>query len=222
MDKVIDLHVNFHTKLLKDDVSRELLNQENVTILGGFNENIELVRHYYQTVYAKEGKRVVLCGINPGRNGAGKTGIPFIDYRSASQLLPDVNHVDKERSSQFIYSVIEEVGIDLFYKNIYMTNISWFGFTKGGNNINYYELPTPLPTVFTDSFIEEMNIIQPKLIVPLSKEVEFTLRQIKKGGRLPFPLAERLPHPNYCSIGSRQDKYREIYANRITSLINRD
>lgn len=222
MDKVIDLHANFHTKLLEDDVSKELLNQEKVTILGGFNENIALVRRYYQTVYANEGKRIVLCGINPGRNGAGKTGIPFIDYHSASQLLPDVNHIDQERSSQFIYSVIEEIGINLFYENVYMTNLSWFGFIKEGKNLNYYDLPQPLPTVFTDSFVEEMELIQPKAIVPLSKEVEYTLRQMKKSGKLHFPLAERMPHPYYCSMENRKNKYREVYVDRISTLMEKD
>lgn len=109
--------------------------------------------------------------------------------------------------------------MDSFYRNVYMTNISWFGFTKNNNNLNYYDLPSSLTTTFTDSFIEEMDIVQPKVIVPLGKEVEKTLKQMIKSGRLRYPLAERLPHPYYCSIGERPIKYRQIYVKKITSLI---
>lgn len=219
MDKVINLHASFHAELLRDDIARELLNQKNIAVLNGFNRNIELVRRYYQTVYSQEAKRVVLCGINPGKNGAGKTGIPFIDFRSASRLLSDVEQLDQERSSQFIYSVIEEVGVKFFYENVYMTNLSWFGFTTDGINLNYYDLPPPLSTVFTNSFIEEMNLVQPKVIVPLSEVVEKDLKLMKKDGKLPYSIAPRLAHPFYCSIGNRKNKYRMLYAESIKNLI---
>lgn len=219
MDKIIHLHYNFYANLMSNLEVRDVLGKEKITILDGFNKNIELVHRYYQKFYSTEAKRIVLCGINPGKNGAGKTGIPFLDFRAVSQLLSDIGQDDREQSAQFILSIINEIGIDSFYRNVYMTNISWFGFTKDGNNQNFYDLPSPLPTTFTDSFIEEMDIVQPKVIVPLSKEVEQTLKQMIKSGGLGYPLAERLPHPYYCSIGKRAIKYRQIYVKKITSLI---
>jgi hypothetical protein len=219
MDSIIHLHNNFYTKLKSNLDVRDTLEREKIAILDGFNKNIELVRRYYQKVYSTEAKRVVLCGINPGKNGAGKTGIPFLDFRAVSQILSGIGQDDREQSAQFILSIINEIGSESFYKNVYMTNISWFGFTKDGNNLNYYDLPSPLPTTFTDSFIEEMDIVQPKVIVPLSKEVEQTLKQMINNGRLRYPIAKRLPHPYYCSIGKRVTRYKEIYVNKITNLI---
>lgn len=198
----------------------ELLEREKITILDGFYNNIKLVQRYYQTFYPTQEKRVVLCGINPGRNGAGKTGIPFIDFKGASHLLSDIGKNDSEQSAQFILSIINKIESNIFYKNVYMTNISWFGFIKGGRNLNYYRLPSPLPTTFTESFIAEMDIVQPKIIVPLSIEVERTLNQMRKDKRLKYPLAPRLSHPYYCSIGNNKKEGKALYIKRITDLMN--
>lgn len=221
MDKIIQLHVDFYANLKSNPEVGAILERKGITVLDGFNKNIDIVRRYYQTVYSNEANRIVLCGINPGKNGAGKTGIPFLDYKSVSHLFSGIGRYDREQSAQFILSIINEIGSDSFYRSVYMTNISWFGFTKDGKNLNYYDLPAPLPTTFTDSFIEEMDIVKPKVIVPLSKEVEQTLKQMIKSGRLRYPLAERLPHPYYCSIGKRAIKYRQIYVKKITSLIEK-
>jgi hypothetical protein len=219
LDKIVQLHFDFYESTKSNFEVREILECEKISILDGFNKNIELVRRYYQTFYPTQAKRIVLCCINPGRNGAGKTGIPFIDYRSAAQLLSDVEHDDREQSAQFILSIINEIGSQTFYKNVYMTNISWFGFIKGGNNVNYYDLLPPLPTIFTESFIAEMDIVQPKVIVPLSKEVEQTLKKMIKEEKLSYPVAPRLPHPFYCSIGQRAIKYKDVYVKKISSII---
>lgn len=48
--------------------------------------------------YPTQEKRVVLCGINPGRNGAGKTGIPFIDFSGASHLLSGIGQNDSRNN----------------------------------------------------------------------------------------------------------------------------
>lgn len=219
MKRIIDLHCNFYTNLKNNLEVKAILDHEKITILDGFEKNIELVKRYYEEVYSKGTNIIVLCGINPGRNGAGRTGIPFLDFKAVSQLISDIGKEDREQSAQFILSIINEMGKDSFYRNVYLTNISWFGFTKDNNNLNYYDLPSPLSTTFTNSFIEEMDIVQPKVIVPLSMEVERTLKQMRKSGRLRFPIAERLPHPYYCSIGNRAITYKQIYVEKIKGLI---
>ncbi|MDV2885513.1 DUF4918 family protein [Alkalihalophilus pseudofirmus] len=189
MDKIIHLHQNFYTELKNNLELNDILKKKKITVLDGFNKNIKLVHRYYQKVYSTEAKRIVLCGINPGRKGAGKTGIPFLDFSAVSHLLSDIGEYDREQSAQFMLSIINEIGSESFYRNVYLTNIAWFGFTKEGSNLNYYDLPSPLPTIFTDSFIEEMNIVQPKVIVPLSKEVNQTLLKMVNEGRLRYPLS---------------------------------
>jgi Domain of unknown function (DUF4918) len=219
LEKIVQLHFDFYERIISNIEVKDILEREKITVLDGFIKNIELVRRYYRTYYSTHKNRIVLCGINPGRNGAGKTGIPFIDYRGASHLLSNVDQDDREQSAQFIMSIINEIGTQTFYENVYMTNISWFGFIKDGKNLNYYDLPLPLPTIFTNSFIAEMEFVQPKVIVPLSKEVEQTLKKMIKEGRLRYPVAPRLLHPYYCSIGQRAIKYKDVYVKKITSII---
>ena len=220
MEKIIDLHVNFYEEIMAEPEVTTIFERENIKVLDGFIQNIDLVRTYYQTFYETGSDRIVLCGINPGKLGAGKTGIPFLDFQSVSQLFSDIQLSDSERSAQFIWSVMNEIGIDDFYDHVYMTNISWFGFTKNGNNLNYYDLPGSLSETFTSSFITEMEIVKPSVIIPLSEKVEQTLKQMVNKGDLRYPIAERLAHPYFCSIGKNEPKYKQIYLEKISSFIN--
>jgi len=102
-----------------------------------------------------------------------------------------------------------------------MTNLSWFGFVQDNKNVNYFNLPAPLETIFTDSFLAEMDIVRPKIIIPLSKDVEQALNKMTEEGRLSYLVGPRLPHPYYCSIAKRKDKYKEEYVNRIKSSMDR-
>ncbi len=74
-----------------------MLNQEKVTILGGFIKNIILVLRYFQTVYANEEKQGVLCGINLWKIRAGKTGFPLGDHLPHPNYYSIANQQDKYR-----------------------------------------------------------------------------------------------------------------------------
>ncbi|MCG7344050.1 DUF4918 family protein [Sporosarcina sp. ACRSL] len=215
MERILQLHEDFYYRLKREKAVINSLSAEGIEILDGFIEQVDLVHRFYKEKYKNDSKRIVLCGINPGRRGAGKTGIPFIDFKSASDLLTDVNQNDMENSAQFIMSIIEEIGEQEFFDHVYMTNISWYGFTKKDKNLNYYKLPLPLQKVFTASFIEEMDILQPAMIVPVSKEVEKTLKKMVKDGELKFQVADRLPHPYYSSIKTNEASCRKMYMDLI-------
>ncbi|MCP8971019.1 hypothetical protein [Ectobacillus ponti] len=81
--------------------------------------------------------------------------------------------------------------------------------------MNYYTLPTELQAKFTDSFLKEMDIVQPKVIIPVSKEVEQTLQQMRKCGKLKVPIAARLKHPYHCSIRTNYDDGKRDYLDAI-------
>lgn len=219
MERITELHIDFIKRINNTLEVMGVLEKEGITILNGFLQNIDQVRSYYQEYYSTKSKRIVLCGINPGKNGAGKTGVPFIDFKSLTHLLPGINQYDSENSAQFVWSIINQIGTELFFEKVYLTNISWFGFIKDGKNFNYYNLPSHLSDTFTESFLKEMDLVQPKVIIPLSKEVEQTLIGMKKRGKLNYSIASRLPHPYYCSIGDRALKYKDIYVEKIQSYI---
>lgn len=211
MKRIIDLHLTFMKRVLQDGTVLQELKRERISILPGFMERVDLVRAYYEKFYANRGNRLVLCGINPGRYGAGETGIPFVDFDGVSRLMSENYGHDQERSAQFILSVIEGYGLGEFQNSVYLTNLSWFGFRRDGRNMNYYNLPRIVRHQFLESFVEEMKIVQPSAIVPLSEEVARELRKLAAAGQLDFPIADRIPHPLHCSFPTNVKNSRLRY-----------
>ena len=223
MVKIVEQKLDFYQSINIGDnkwVSDDL-KKENIHILTGFIENKDLVNNFYKQVYSEIQPRIVLCGINPGRHGAGKTGVPFLDYLSLSKFFPDIKNTDREHSAQFVYKVIESYGKDRFFNSVYLTNYSWFGFETISNNhrknVNYFELPKNIQSVIEESFLEEMEILQPKYIIPLSEKVEQSLKDLKRRRRLDYEIMPRLKHPYYCSINKPHDQMKE-YIHRIDEV----
>ena len=88
-------------------------------------------------------------GINPGRFGAGLTGIPFTDPKRLESecqigILGKQTH---EPSSVFIYEMIHAYGgAEAFYRDFYINSICPLGFTSINSygkekNYNYYDSP---------------------------------------------------------------------------------
>lgn len=102
---------------------------------------------FYHKYYADNRKRRMIIGINPGRLGAGLTGIPFTDTK---RLASDCNiHIEEfsshEPSSVFVYEVIRAFGgADAFYDQFYITSACPVGFVElkaNGKEVNhnYYD-----------------------------------------------------------------------------------
>ena len=198
------------------------LNQENIGVLGEFIKNEKYIRKFYEEyIDSNVGNiKVVLCGINPGRYGAGKTGIPFIDFSSLSELLAEVQRSDSERSSMFFYSVIKKYGAEKFYSNIYATNICSVGFVKDNKNYNYYDLPKNIQDKIYVNFLEKIRIFNPKVIIPVSEKVEKSLKYLKSKGELEgISIESRLNHPYYCSIKSNWEKEFSKYIDTLDKYI---
>jgi len=75
---------------------QSLLDPENISIIPDFQKNWSNVERFYARYYGDDLPGTVLCGLNPGRLGAGKTGIPFLDFASLSQLLDGIDRADRE------------------------------------------------------------------------------------------------------------------------------
>lgn len=102
----------------------------------------EVMNQFYLKYYHDHGPRVFLIGINPGRLGAGTTGIPFTDPIRLKEVCGIDNNFkpNPELSSKFIYHMIEAYGgVFKFYQNCYFTSVSPLGFTRSGKNLNYYD-----------------------------------------------------------------------------------
>jgi Domain of unknown function (DUF4918) len=94
--------------------------------------------------FADDAPRVLVFGINPGRFGAGITGITFTDPVALADFCGVTNDLPRKRelSSIFIYDFIHRYGgVREFYRTFFLTAICPLGFTRDGLNLNYYDVP---------------------------------------------------------------------------------
>lgn len=125
---------------------------ETVGVLDPFNgpnasEVRRIVTLFHKKFYSDNKPRTLMLGINPGRLGAGSTGLSFTDTkRCESDLDIPVNGLrTHEPSSDFFYRMIRAAGgPEAFYSEIYVHAICPLGFVKEGPigkpiNLNYYD-----------------------------------------------------------------------------------
>jgi len=113
-----------------------------IQILNPFTDPAtqSVCRQFYKQYYNDRQPRHCIIGINPGRFGAGVTGVPFTDPIRLQEVLGIQNPWQKkqELSSVFIYDMIEAYGgAEKFYRQFYITAVSPLGFVQNGKNINY-------------------------------------------------------------------------------------
>ena len=181
------------------------LERMGVTIIASFLQNKPLILEFYRNYVEPYRQRVAICGINPGRFGSGKVGIPFLDFRTLSRLLAGVEMQGSEKSAQFFHSVVQYFGARTFYATFYVTNISWLGFMKGGRNVNYFELPLDIQAVILDRFTYEMDLLDPTHIISAARQVQKTLGELKRKGRIRADIEKRLNHPRWCGIDTNRE-----------------
>ena len=105
-------------------------------------EVLALVQQFFNKFYNDTEPRSLMLGINPGRFGAGVTGVNFTapkqlkeDCGIAHRLKPQ-----SEMSAEFIYDVIHAYGgVEAFYGDFFIGSVCPLGFVRHGKNINYYD-----------------------------------------------------------------------------------
>jgi hypothetical protein len=105
---------------------------------------------FYRKFYSDRLQRIFILGINPGRFGAGTTGVPFTDPVSLEEHCGIANAFSKRRelSAVFIEQLLNRFGGPAaFYKRFFITAASPVGFTRHGKNYNYYDDPKLLAAV---------------------------------------------------------------------------
>ncbi|MEM8966735.1 MAG: uracil-DNA glycosylase family protein [Bacteroidota bacterium] len=122
---------------------------DNIGVMNPFQASEEvrkLSAAFYRKYYADQRTRHLILGINPGRLGAGATGIPFTDpKRLKSHCNMESPFTLHEPSSVFVYEVINAYGsVEVFYQQFYISSVCPLGFVqideKGREtNYNYYD-----------------------------------------------------------------------------------
>lgn len=135
------------------DLDASLLPQ-GIHLLNPFRgERADVVRRiteaFYTRFYPDDRPRRFILGINPGRHGAGLTGIPFTDTKRLKEFCGiEVKEFEcHEPSSVFVYEMITAYGgPEKFYQDFYINSPSPLGYTRVNENgrevnCNYYDDP---------------------------------------------------------------------------------
>lgn len=111
---------------------------------------MEIIKQFLLKYYNDTKQRRILLGINPGRFGAGVTGVNFTAPKQLKEFC-GLDHPFKnqsELSAEFVYEMIAAYGgPQLFYSQFFIGSVCPLGFTKNGKNINYYDDKELLNTV---------------------------------------------------------------------------
>lgn len=140
---------------------------QGIRIMNPFKENkliLPVSSAFYKKYYSDTRPRHMILGINPGRFGAGLTGIPFTDPKRLQSRcqIEYAGESAHEPSSVFVYDVIEAFGgEEKFYSRFYINSICPLGFTSAGKkgrevNYNYYDSRELTESVF-DFILESIR-----------------------------------------------------------------
>jgi hypothetical protein len=126
-------------------------------------EVMGVVETFFYKFYNDDNPRRLIFGINPGRFGAGTTGINFTAPKQLKEFC-EIDHSFKpqsELSAEFIYDLINAYGgVKKFYRDYFITAVSPLGFVRNGLNLNYYddkELQRAITPFITDSISKQIS-----------------------------------------------------------------
>lgn len=206
---------------------------ENIRVLNPFVDNPEIqgiLGEFYTKFYSDTNKRKLILGINPGRFGAGATGVPFTDTKRLREKcgITSASFQTHEPSSVFVYKVIAAFGgPEKFYDQFYIDSVCPLGFVwenKKGNwvNCNYYD------------YKSLYKAVKPFIITNLKKQIDFGmdtsvcyslgkknakyLQEINREEHL-FDRIVAFPHPRY--IVQYKSKEMEHYIATYLDELNR-
>jgi len=189
-------------------------------------EVLQVTKAFYKKYFNDNNQRQLLFGINPGRFGAGITGINFTGPRQLKDNC-GIDHPfgnSSELSAEFIYEVIEQYGgPEKFYSDHFISAVSPLGFTRNGINLNYYDDPQ-LQQAITPFIIENIQkqlsygfktdrciciggAKNFKFLVALNKEYRF------------FDEIIPLPHPRF--ILQYRRKQKDLYVRQYLETLSR-
>ena len=202
-----------------------------ISIMNPFKEKqiISITNQFYKRFYGDNGERFMILGINPGRFGAGVTGVPFTDTKRLWEFcgIETEGMATHEQSSVFVYEVIKAYGgPEKFYSEFYINSVCPLGFTFKNNkgrevNYNYYDDMNLYYAVY--DFITES--IQKQIKFGISQEVCFCMGNNKNAKYLKeindkekfFKKIVPLEHPRFI-VQYRLKKMKEYVNKYIDAL----
>ncbi|MBK7609250.1 MAG: DUF4918 family protein [Saprospiraceae bacterium] len=180
---------------------------------------------YYNKYYLDNQPRIMIFGINPGRFGAGLTGVPFTDPIKLEEECGIPNSFSKrqELSAQFIYKVIHGWGgVELFFKSFYISSLCPLGFVLHGVNYNYYDdkkLQQAVEPFILQNIRDQVELVQGR------KDIAYCLGEGKNFAYFEkinavhhfFDKIVPLPHPRWIMQYRRKSMatFENLYLERL-------
>lgn len=216
---------HFHSHLLPEN---QLPNSVDWILAYQNEETKNTFLQFMQKFYQDKQNRYFLFGINPGRFGAGVTGVSFTDPILLESKLGIQNKFEKkhELSALFIHEMIAEFpSVEFFYKHFFITSVNPVGLIKDGKNYNYYD------------DVETLNAVKPFIIETIEQQIEFGCYREKafcigQGKNFKifqklnkkhnwFNEIEPLPHPRWVMQYRRKTKqvYIDEYIQKLSSVL---
>lgn len=208
---------------------------EGIEVMNPFRESpsaLAASSDFYREYYNDELPRLMVLGINPGRFGAGLTGVPFTDPKrleSECGIYSYSGPSAHEPSSAFLYEVIRQYGgVRKFYSRVYINSICPLGFVykkDDGKEVNYNYYDSSALTKSARPFMLEClrqqldfgvlrNVC---LVLGTGKNMDFISKLNLEYGF--FEQVIPLEHPRY--IIQYKSRQRQVYIDKYLKLINR-
>lgn len=214
------------------DLDESLLDKET-KVMNPYQENGSEVKRilseFYQKYYSDTKKRHLILGINPGRLGAGLTGIPFTDTKALREDCKIETAIEtSETSAEYVYTFIRHFGgPEKFYQRYFIGAACPLGFThlnKKGHwvNWNYYDsalLYNSVKSFMIEQLKKQIELCgsnEKAIIWGNGKNFKF-LNEINKEEKL-FKELIPLEHPRYImqykrkSIDLYLEKYHQVFS----------
>ena len=209
---------------------------DGISVMNPFKNNADVlaaVSQFYRRFYNDNRRRHLILGINPGRFGAGVTGIPFTDtVRLKEKCGLSIQGLKTyETSSVFIYEMIDHYGgPEKFYGDFFISAVSPLGFTSTGKkgkeiNYNYYdskELTDAIYGFIIDSLKKQLDFgIERNICFCLGTGKNFKfLSKLNNEYRF-FRHIEPLEHPRFIMQYRLKEKefYLEGYIDKLRNLV---
>ncbi len=223
-----DQILNFYAQLeLKDSLLPNDVRVMN-PYRGDQPEVDRLLEEFYKKFYSDNESRGLILGINPGRLGAGQTGIPFTDTPALRNHCGINTSIEtRETSSEFVYRMIAAYGgPSRFYQSWFIGAACPLGFlhyNSKGNwiNWNYYDEESLYEAV-EDFMIEKLRAQKAlcgnpdqAIVWGTGKNMKF-LSKINKKANL-FKELIPLEHPRFIMQYRRKrlDEYLEKFLKHL-------
>jgi len=194
-------------------------------------ETMKVMQEFYEKFYNDNFQRKFIIGINPSRNGAGVTGVPFTDTKRLKNAcgITMQSAYTHEVSSVFVYDMIEYYGgVEAFYKRFYINSpfpLAIVRHAKDGKwlNANYYD-DQRLFACVKDFMIDSLNkhialgLDTSEVFILGKKNADF-IKKLNSEEKM-FDKLTILEHPRF--IQQYKSKEKQLYIDKYILALNNE